>query len=181
MNTLILNSIHKLKRLSIKQMHLQWSLNESWKLCHISLQGSCYPTQPTQIPKNHAGRAMVVVGFPWPAHNFKAPLGFPKNDSFTPDVWSDGVPKSCQTWPPETSGSARMTSALVNWLACWGYAYSYMDWHPCNKQPLACSCLQLWSIQACRVWAATTWLGPATSQEVLFIPWSNLIWQKNTN
>lgn len=26
---------------------------------------------------------------------------------------------------PETSGGARMTSALLNWLACWGYVYSF--------------------------------------------------------
>ena len=70
MNTLMLNSIHKLKRLSTKQMHLQWSLN-SYELIlealsYILAGGLAIPlSQPN--PKNHAGRAMVVVGFPWPA------------------------------------------------------------------------------------------------------------------
>ena len=99
---------------------------------------------------------MVVVGFPWPANQAKAPLGNQKwqlfllrfeatqTAAFYQHLWHYpttcqkvgpfiyctavknlgklGVPKSCQTWPPETSGSARM---LLNWLACWGYVYSF--------------------------------------------------------
>lgn len=104
---------------------------------------------------------MVVVGFPWPAtkprHHLKTPKMTALLLMFVARVYQK-VDK--HDIAPETSDSARMTSALLNWLACWGYVYSYMDWHRCNKQPLACSCLQLWSIQACRVWVATTCLCP---------------------